>query len=85
MDSTKLKEIIMNNKETLEEAADKKITEIGYKSDKQYYKLFDLIEFGAKWQAERMYSEEEVMEMFHNLSMHLPLHYEFLVKEQFKK
>jgi hypothetical protein len=40
---------------------------------------------GAKWQAERMYSEEEVMEMFHNLSMHLPLHYEFLVKEQFKK
>ena len=39
---------------------------------------------GAKWQAERMYSEEEVMDMFHNLSMHLPLHYEFLVKEQFK-
>ena len=31
------------------------------------------------------YSEEEVMDMFHNLSMHLPLHYEFLVKEQFKK
>jgi hypothetical protein len=30
------------------------------------------------------YSEEEVMDMFHNLSMHLPLHYEFLVKEQFK-
>ena len=40
---------------------------------------------GAQWQAERMYSEEEVMDMFHNLSMHLPLHYEFLVKEQFKK
>jgi hypothetical protein len=35
--------------------------------------------------AERRYSEEEVMNMFHNLSMHLPLHYEFLVKEQFKK
>ena len=31
------------------------------------------------------YSEEEVIKMFHNLSMHLPLHYEFLVKEQFKK
>lgn len=31
------------------------------------------------------YSEEEVMDMFHNLSTHLPLHYEFLVKEQFKK
>ena len=31
-----------------------------------------------------LYSEEEVMEMFHKLSMHLPLHYEFLVKEMFK-
>ncbi len=40
---------------------------------------------GAKWQAERMYSEEEVMDMFHELSMHLPLHYEFLVREMFKK
>ena len=40
---------------------------------------------GAKWQQEKSYSEEEVMDMFHNLSMHLPLHYEFLVKEQFKK
>ena len=38
-----------------------------------------------KKQQERSYSEEEVMDMFHNLSMHLPLHYEFLVKEQFKK
>jgi len=36
-------------------------------------------------QAERMYSEEEVMDMFHELSMHLPLHYEFLVREMFKK
>lgn len=35
--------------------------------------------------AREMYSEEEVMNMFHSLSMHLPLHYEFLVKEQFKK
>jgi hypothetical protein len=34
---------------------------------------------------ERMYSEEEIMEMFHKFSMHLPFHYEFLVKEQFKK
>lgn len=34
---------------------------------------------------ERSYSEEEVMDMFHKFSMHLPLHYEFLVKEQFKK
>lgn len=40
--------------------------------------------FGAELQAKTMYSEEEVMDMFHDLSMHLPLHYEFLVKEKFK-
>lgn len=40
---------------------------------------------GIEETEEIMYSEEEVMDMFHNLSMHLPLHYEFLVKEQFKK
>jgi hypothetical protein len=40
---------------------------------------------GAKWQAERMYSEEEVLEVFHKFSEYLPLHYEFLVKEQLKK
>jgi len=42
-----------------------------------------LEKYGFEKQEER-YSEEEVMDMFHNLSMHLPLHYEFLVKEQFK-
>ena len=36
-------------------------------------------------QAKKMYSEEEVMDMFDKFSMYLPLHYEFLVKEQFKK
>lgn len=36
----------------------------------------------AQWNAE---SVQEVMDIFHKLSMHLPLHYEFLVKEQFKK
>jgi hypothetical protein len=40
---------------------------------------------GANYMAERMYSEEEIMEMFHKFSMYLPFHYEFLVKEQFKK
>jgi hypothetical protein len=34
---------------------------------------------------EARYSEEEVLDMFHKFSMDLPLHYEFLVKEQFKK
>ena len=45
----------------------------------------ELLETESKFQQEKSYSEEEVMDMFHNLSMHLPLHYEFLVKEQFKK
>lgn len=43
---------------------------------------------GAKWQQEQnknLYSEEEIMEMFHKLSMHLPLHYEMIVREMFKK
>ncbi len=35
--------------------------------------------------SKKRYSEEEVMDMFDKFSMHLPLHYEFLVKEQFKK
>jgi hypothetical protein len=43
-----------------------------------------LEKYGFEKQEER-YSEEEIMDMFHSLSMHLPLHYEFLVKEQFKK
>ncbi len=61
-------------KETLEEASWKVL---GTKDDTFYN--------GAKWQAERMYSEQEVMDMFDKFSMHLPLHYEFLVKEMFKK
>jgi hypothetical protein len=51
----------MANKETLEEATNKYITNIGYKSDKEYYKFEKLIQFGAKWQAERMYSDDEVI------------------------
>jgi hypothetical protein len=67
--------------ETLEEAAER------YRITDGDYDLKTKIAFeqGAKWKAERMYSEEEVMEMFHKLSMHLPLHYEFLVREMFKK
>ena len=50
--------------------------------DKAYIKGFNE---GSAYYIERMYSEEEVMEMFHKLSMHLPLHYEMLVREMFKK
>jgi hypothetical protein len=67
--------------ETLEEAAERLIINPTLE-DKQVFKE------GAKWQAEqdkKKYSEEEIMDMFHSFNMHLPLHYEFLVKEQFKK
>jgi len=52
------------------------------KNESQAIRLIE--KYGFQKQQE-MYNEEEVMDMFHNLSMHLPLHYEFLVKEQFKK
>ncbi len=52
------------------------------KNESQAIRLIE--KYGFQKQ-EEMYNEEEVMDMFHNLSMHLPLHYEFLVKEQFKK
>jgi hypothetical protein len=40
---------------------------------------------GVKWQAERMYSKKEVMDMFDTFSMYLPLHYKFLLEEELKK
>jgi len=49
---------------------------------KEYIKGFNE---GSARQKERMYSEEEVLEMFDTFKMYLPFHYEFLVKEQFKK
>jgi hypothetical protein len=79
-------------KETLEEAAKNYIKLPLHKDideEERYYnpniKCYDAFIEGAKWQAENMYSKEEVMDMFHKFSMHLPLHYEFLVREQFKK
>jgi hypothetical protein len=68
---------MMSKQETLEEAA-------ANLADPNLCKTDNWIA-GAKWQAERMYSEEEVMDMFDKFSMYLPLHYEFLVREMFKK
>ena len=48
-------------KETLEEAAEKYAKQFDYAEDSS--PLIDFIE-GAKWQQERMYSEEEVIEFF---------------------
>ena len=52
------------NKETLEEAADRyaEIYRCPATNNKEYCKhdIISAINLGAKWQAERMYSEEEV-------------------------
>ena len=70
--------------ETLEEASVKTYKKL-YEGEPLTQEVpIDAFKQGVKWQQERSYSEDEVMDMFHNLSMHLPLHYEFLVKEQFK-
>jgi len=55
-----------------------------YKNDAQAIRFMEKY-YEAKKEKEGVYNEEEIMNMFHSLSMHLPLHYEFLVKEQFKK
>jgi hypothetical protein len=50
----------MENKETLEEAMSKD----GY-HESDYDKIWRAgVQFGVKWQAERMYSEEEVRDLF---------------------
>jgi hypothetical protein len=48
--------------ETLEEAAVDYISEKSERA-REYGMVFNAIRFGAKWQAERMYSEEEVLEL----------------------
>jgi hypothetical protein len=71
-------------KETLEEAAQRIFDGFGDITKPSAIKrALELV----KWQQEQdknKYSEKEVMDMFDKFSMHLPLHYEFLVKEQFK-
>jgi len=72
----------MSNEETLEYGLLQHIKMcLECNNESQAIRLIE--KYGFEKQEER-YSEEEVMDMFHNLSMHLPLHYEFLVKEQFK-
>ena len=55
-------------KETLEEAAEKCFKEkvaLGYT-----YEIKDGFKLGAKWQQERMYSEEEVLELLQKALTH---------------
>ena len=51
-------------KETLEEAAEKFIKKQEYDSLEIDDKIFEAILFGAKWQQERMYSEEDMWEAY---------------------
>ena len=52
----------MKDKETLEQAAER-LYQKGLKDDLSL-SFHDGVNFGAKWQAERMYSEEEVEQIF---------------------
>jgi hypothetical protein len=60
--------------ETLEEAAEKyaEIYRCPATNDNEYCKhdIISAINFGAKWQAERMYSEEEVIELLQKALTH---------------
>jgi hypothetical protein len=49
--------------ETIEEAAVDYISEKSERA-REYGMVFNAIRFGAKWQAERMYSEEDLREAF---------------------
>ena len=49
-------------KETIEEAAVDYISEKSERA-REYGMVFNAIRFGAKWQQERMYREEEVFEL----------------------
>jgi hypothetical protein len=54
--------------ETLEEASRQYAC---YNFDSSFLDIDDHFEAGAKWQAERMYSEEEVLDLLHRRSFHL--------------
>jgi len=57
--------IDVDKQETLEEAAEKYIKEYDVEN---YISIEDFI-IGAKWQKERSYSEEEVLDMLNNLRL----------------
>jgi hypothetical protein len=83
------------NKETIEEAAVDYISEKSERA-REYGMVFNAIRFGAKWQEERMYSEEEVYKLLlkhqsdyrSSVRNSYPLTWSFDIKEwfeQFKK
>ena len=82
----------MKDKETLEEAAEKygEIYRCPATNDNEYcrHDIISAINFGAKWQANKMYSEEEVLELLLRSKIETTNHYYEDMKEwfeQFKK
>ena len=53
----------MNDKETLEEAAENYAIDKQNENASKYYMALESFQEGAKWQQERSYSEEEVLEL----------------------
>lgn len=51
--------------ETLEEVAEKFATDKQNEDTSKYYIALESFQLGAKWQSERMYSEEEVVSFIH--------------------
>ncbi len=58
-------------KETLQEAAKEYAEKVGNVTGKGW--LYDAVKFGANWQAERMYSEAEVLNILHTYSNHFEI------------
>ena len=80
----------MNDKETLEEAAEKfRSNNPGTMQGGNNTKILNAVKNGAKWQAERMYSEEEVKEiLFHRETHYMKTAHHLHINEwfeQFKK
>jgi hypothetical protein len=75
----------MKNKETLEEAADID-SKNHYKDQSDYWAIgFDSFKRGAKWQAKRSYSEEEVLKIVTSCKEYLSFGDEFDEKEWFEQ
>ena len=70
----------MNDKETLEEAAEKfRSNNPGTMQGGNNTKILNAFKNGAKWQAERMYSEEEVGELLYNVIGEYGKHYGIMI------
>ena len=84
----------MNDKETLEEAAENfRSNNSGTMQGGNNTKILNAFKSGAKWQEQRMYSEEEVGEILYNAFGEYGKHYSVMLDgalinklfEQFKK